>query len=156
MFVKNYSRLSNLRHHRYYLPRIIVILICICSFFQLKYSFIDLVSKNILISVTIPKNVLFNKPILNCSGDPLKQWCENEIDLCNSSLIQYNELFLLTRSVILQPKLATGKRLGGEDIEHVLNQPEKDEYFHFEKEFIKVNGFILFILETNIHFVDSM
>jgi hypothetical protein len=156
MFIRNYSRPSNLRYHRYYLPRIILILICTCLLIELKYSFIDLVSKNILLNVTKPKNVLFNKPILNCSGDPLKQWCENEMDLCNSSLIQYNELFLLTRSVILQPKLATGKRFGGEDIKHVLNQPEKYEYFHFEKEFIKVKIFLLFITEINIHSLDSM
>ena len=50
----------------------------------------------------------------------------------------YDKIFVLTRSVILQPKFAKGKRLGGEDIENVLNQPEQDEYFQFENEFIKV------------------
>jgi hypothetical protein len=156
MFIKNYSIPSNLRYRRYYLSRIILILICICLLIQLKYSFIDFVSNNISISIATRKKNVFMLPILNCSGDPLKQWCENEMKLCNSSLIVYNQLFLVTRSVILQPKFATGKRLGGEDIRHVLNQPEKDEYFHFTKEFIKVKGFSLFILQINIHFVGSM
>jgi hypothetical protein len=88
---------------------------------------------------TLGTDILFTKTILNCSGDPVKQWCENEMNLCNSSLIVYKKLFLVTRSVILQPKLAKGKRLGGEDMRTILNQPEQDEYFHFNKEFIQVN-----------------
>jgi hypothetical protein len=61
------------------------------------------------------------------------------MNLCNACLIVYNKLFAITRSAILQPKLATGKRLGGENIQEVLNQPEQDEYFHFEQNFIQVN-----------------
>jgi hypothetical protein len=157
MINKCYSSLLNLRRRRrYYLLRIISILICIGLFFQIKYNVFYSTSKKSVNNNTSCTNVSFNNPILNCSGDPLKQWCENEMKLCNSNLIVYNKLFLVTRSVILQPKFATGKRLGGEDIELVLNQPEKHEYFYFEKEFVKVKVFLLFITEINIHFVDSM
>jgi len=76
--------------------------------------------------------------ILDCTGDPLTKWCENQIHLCNSSLIIFNKLFVQTNSIILQMKLAKGNRQGGEDLKNVLNQTENNEYFHFEKGFIQV------------------
>ncbi|CAF4776785.1 unnamed protein product, partial [Rotaria sp. Silwood1] len=92
----------------------------------------------LIIDGSLGTSQMFKDSILNCSDDPLKQWCENEVKLCNSSLIIYNKLFAITHSIILQPKLAKGKRLGGENIQDVLNQHEHDEYFQFEKEFIQL------------------
>ncbi len=138
MSVKNHSKVFT-RRCRLYLLRIIVVILCVCLFLQIKYSVFHLSSKKTFENVSIRTNVLFSKPLLNCSGDPLQQWCRNEAELCDSYLIVYNHLFVVTHSAILQPKLAIGKRIGGENIKDVLNQPEQDEYFHFEKDFIKVN-----------------
>ena len=147
MFIKCYSKTSSLRRRRYYLLRMIFILLCIYLFFQIKYNGIYSASNKNLINNTSCTNISFIKPILNCSGDPLQKWCQHEISLCNSSIYVYNKLFLVTRSVILQPELAQGKRVGGEDIQQVLNQREQDEYFHFKKGFLKVrNIFFLRII----------
>ena len=77
--------------------------------------------------------------ILNCTGDPLSTWCATEMKYCNSFLLIYKKLFFLTRSAILQTIHAEGKRVGGEQIQAVLNQAESDEYFHFKKDFLQVN-----------------
>ncbi len=136
------------RRRRRCLLYLLLILLCICLFFQIYCTFNSPSTKHILINVTTLNNISSNKSRLNCSGDPLQQWCENQMHLCNSSLIVYNKLFLVTRSVILQPKFAQGARVGGEDIQQVLNQREQDEYFHFEKGFVKVkNIFFLFIIK---------
>jgi hypothetical protein len=144
MFGKSYSRLS-IRRRRQFLSRIIIIIICVSLFVQIKYNVFHFSFTKILINNMSCGNISFNKPILNCSGDPLTQWCRNELNLCNSCFIVYNNLFPVTRSVILQPEFAKGKRIGGENIQDVLNQPEKDEYFQFEKQFIKVKSFFFFI-----------
>jgi len=105
----------------------------------IKYNIINhSLPNNTFINVCTNDNLLLKKTILNCSGDPLKQWCENEFKLSDPYLIIYKNLFAITRLVILQPEFAKGKRIGGENIQDVLNQPEQDEYFQFEKEFIKV------------------
>ncbi|CAF2362756.1 unnamed protein product [Rotaria sp. Silwood2] len=137
MLVKCYSKLP-IRRCRQYLLHTIFIILCFSLFLNIKYSLINPFSKTISNTVVQNEYLLFNEPILNCSGDPLKQWCENEIKLCNSSLIIYNKLFVITHSIILQAKFANGKRLGGDNIEDVLNQAEPDEYFQFEKEFLKL------------------
>jgi len=139
MFIKNGSRLFTCRRRRYYLLNTIIIILCFSLFLQIKYNIIHSLPNKAFMNSTLCTDILFTKTILNCSGDPVKQWCENEMNLCNSSLIVYKKLFLVTRSVILQPELAKGKRLGGEDMQTILNQPEQDEYFHFDKEFIQVN-----------------
>lgn len=138
MLIKNCSKLFNRRCRRYYLLNIFLFFLFSFLFIQIKHNTNFSLSRTTFINSTSCPDILSNKTILNCSGDPLKQWCENELNLCNSSLIIYKNLFFVTRSVILQTKFATGKRLGGEDIEAVLNQPEQDEYFNFNKEFIKV------------------
>ncbi|CAF1317443.1 unnamed protein product [Rotaria sordida] len=127
------------RRCRQYLFYTIFIILCWYWFLNIQITSINLSFK--ITNKTILQNkslLLFNEPILNCSGDPLEQWCQNQIKLCNSSLIVYNKLFIITHSIILQPEFAKGKRLGGENIQDVLNQPEEDEYFHFQKEFIKL------------------
>ena len=136
MLIKRYSIffIHRLRRYRF---RVVFISLCLCLYFPVKHSF-----TNPLFETTFLDN-LFNTKVLdevklNCSGDPLKQWCANQINFCDSSLIVYNQSFVLTRLVILQANLAKGKRLGGEDIKKVLNQPEKYECFRFENEFIKV------------------
>jgi hypothetical protein len=139
MLAKFYSILSS-RRRRHLLLRIIIIILCACLFFQIKYDVFHSLSKKNLISNISHINLLFDQRVLNCSGDPVKQWCENEVKLCDPYLIVYNRLFVVTHSVILQPEFAKGKRIGGENIQDVLNQDEKDEYFHFEKEFIKVKS----------------
>jgi hypothetical protein len=145
MLIKNYSRISSYRR-RHCLSRIIIIILGVCLFVQIKYNLFFSLPNEIPLNNISCGNLLFSKPILNCSGDPLKTWCENEVKLCDSCLIVYNKLFILTHSVILQPEFAKGKRIGGENIQDVLNQPESDEYFHFEKEFIKVKSSLLFII----------
>jgi hypothetical protein len=144
MLAKTYSALS-LRRRRHYLSRIIIIILCVCLFLPIKYNIFNILSETILINNTSRANLSFNKPILNCSGDPLEKWCQDEMNLCNSCLIVYNNLFAVTRSVILQPEFAKGKRVGGENIQDVLNQTEEDEYFIFYKNFIQVNYCSLFI-----------
>src|SRR5579871_3930100 len=134
MFMKCYSR-SSIRRRRHYLLNIIFLILCFGLFLQLKYNFIHSLSEEIFINNGSCPNILFSETILNCTGEPLKQWCDNEMKLCNSSLIVYNKLFAVTRSVLLQTKFAQGKRLGGENIQDVLHQAERDEYFHFEKGF---------------------
>ncbi|CAF1317380.1 unnamed protein product [Rotaria sordida] len=127
------------RRCRQYLFYTIFIILCWYWFLNIQITSINLSFK--ITNKTILQNkslLLFNEPILNCSGDPLEQWCQNQIKLCNSSLIVYNKLFIITHSIILQPEFAQGKRLGGENIQDVLNQPEEDEYFHFQKEFVKL------------------
>ena len=136
MLIKRYS-IFFIRRHRRYLLRVPFIMLCLCLYIPIKHSFIDPLSRTIFVNNELNTNVLDEKTY-NCSGDPLKQWCANQINLCNSSIIVYNNLFVLTRSVVLQANLTKGKRLGGEDIKNVLNQPEQDEYFQFENEFIKV------------------
>ncbi|CAF1463117.1 unnamed protein product [Rotaria sordida] len=127
------------RRCRQYLFYTIFIILCWYWFLNIQITSINLSFK--ITNKTILQNkslLLFNEPTLNCSGDPLEQWCQNQIKLCNSSLIVYNKLFIITHSIILQPEFAQGKRLGGENIQDVLNQPEENEYFHFQKEFIKL------------------
>lgn len=114
------------RHRRYYY----ISFICFCLLFLINYHFLNHVSSF--------KQILSNQTTLDCTGDPLKNWCENQIHLCNSSLIIFNKLFAKTDSIILQRKFTQGKRQGGEDLNDVLNQTENDEYFQFEKGFIQV------------------
>jgi hypothetical protein len=144
MLAKCYSILSA-RRRRPVLSRIIIIILCACLFFQIKYDvFNPLFNKNLTSNIS-RVNPLFDKTILNCSGDPLKHWCENEVKLCDPYLIVYNHLFFITHSVILQPEFAKGKRIGGENIQDVLNQAEQDEYFHFDKGFIEVKSLLSII-----------
>jgi hypothetical protein len=143
MFIKCQPRYS-IRRRVHYLLQSLILILCFGLFFQLKSHFITFPSDINFNSLTSYPHILFDKTILNCSGDPLKQYCENQVTLCNSSLIIFNKLFAITRSVILQPKLAKGKRLGGENIQEVLNQNENDEYFIFNKGFIQVNLFYHF------------
>jgi hypothetical protein len=138
MSVKSHSRIFT-RRCRLYLLRTIAVILCVCLFLQIKYGVFHLISKKTFENVFIHATVSFSKPILDCSGDPLQQWCRHEVKLCNPYLIVYENLFVVTHSVILQPKLAKGKRIGGENIQEILNQPEQDEYFHFEQNFIQVN-----------------
>jgi hypothetical protein len=115
---------------RCYYYNIIVISICLCLLFLIQYDFSD---------ENLSKNPSPIKPItLDCTDDPLQQWCQNQIHLCNSSLIIFNQLFAKTHSVILQRQFAIGKRQGGEELNNVLNQPENDEYFDFKQDFIQV------------------
>ncbi|CAF0866003.1 unnamed protein product [Adineta steineri] len=139
MFIKRYySKLFRRRSRRSILLKLILITFCFGAFIQINYNALYLLSQNTYGNLTLCTNTTRNKTILNCSGDPLKQWCKNEINLCHSSLSIYNKLFFVTHSVILQTKFAQGKRLGGEDIQTVLNQAERDEYFQFNKEFLKL------------------
>ncbi|CAF0949211.1 unnamed protein product [Rotaria sordida] len=84
------------------------------------------------------------------------QWCQNQIHICNSSVIIFNKLFIKTHSIILQTKFAKGKRNGGKDLNKVLKQNENDEYFHFEKDFIQFSCNILLPIEIlpNSHLSD--
>ena len=128
---------------RRYRPWILyTIILCLCVYIYYQSQSISRGSsdsnKDTLSNVSC-QHVKFHKPQLNCSGDPLKQWCENEVHLCNSSLIIYHKLFTITHSAIVQRQFARGKRLGGEEIQDVLNQPEHDEYFQFQKNFLQVN-----------------
>ncbi|CAF3425584.1 unnamed protein product [Rotaria sp. Silwood1] len=85
------------------------------------------------------KQLLYDQTNFDCFDDPLITWCQNQIHICNSSLIIFNKLFAKTQSIILQRKFAQGKRKGGEDLDKVLNQNENDEYFHFNKSFIQLS-----------------
>lgn len=136
--MKNLPRL-NIRRRRYFLLRIIILLLCICLFLQIKYDIFSTIPGKITVIPDVScANLSFNNPVLNCSGEPLQHWCQNQKRFCNGCFIIYHNLFVLTRSAIIQPKLATGKRIGGEDLEEVWNQPEHDEYFQFERDFIQV------------------
>jgi len=146
MLIKNYLILP-IRRHRHYLLRTIPIIVCICLCFQIKYSFTNhSLPQNTIINISTYENVPLKKTILDCSGDPLKIWCEKEVKLCDPYLVVYNNLFVVVRSAILQPKFAKGKRIGGENIQDVLNQPESDEYFRFEKDFIQVQSSLFLII----------
>ncbi|CAF0931217.1 unnamed protein product [Didymodactylos carnosus] len=65
------------------------------------------------------------------------QWCKNQVNFCSSSVIVYDQLFALTRSVILNSKLVIGSQ-GGEDIQDVLNQSEDVEFYQFKQGFIQI------------------
>ena len=123
-----------------------LIFISFCLLFLIKYDSLKPFSnENVL-----KKNLLLDNPtVFDCSGDPLKQWCEHQTHICDSSLIIFNQLFAKTHSVVLQAKLANGKRHGGENLSDVLNQDERDEYFHFEKEFIKVIYLLILNMTKN-------
>ncbi len=126
------------RRHRYYYYTILIFL-CLYFLFLVNYNFSKNLSNEYLLeNDSLFEEVLLNQPVYDCTGDPLKKWCENQVHLCNSSLIIFNKLFAKTDSIILQTKLAKGTRQGGEDLHNVLNQTENDEYFHFEKGFIQV------------------
>ncbi|CAM4873471.1 unnamed protein product [Rotaria socialis] len=138
MCIRCHSRLTISRRRNYFFHAIFVIL-CISSFLALKKTKTNSSASIHAHTVSTFQNILINKTTLNCVGDPLKKWCENQVQLCNSSLTVYNKLFVLTRAIILQPQYAKGKLIGGEDIQTVLNQPEQNEYFQFEKDFIKLS-----------------
>lgn len=123
------------RRHCYYYY-IILIFFCLFLLFLFNYDFPKIDS-------SFQKFISNPSPLIDCNGDPLKQWCENPIHLCNSSLIIFNKLFAKTHSIILQTKFAQGRRQGGEDLNNVLNQTENDEYFHFEKGFIQVINLLI-------------
>jgi hypothetical protein len=154
MLTKNYSRFS-IRRRRYFISRLLIFILFIGLILQIRYNIFNSLTRKFFINNTTSVNLSFTELTLDCSGDPLQQWCQNQMNLCHTCLIIYNKLFVITRSVILQPKLATGKRIGGENIQDVLNQPEQDEYFHFEKDFIKVN-FYFSIETTNQYHLASM
>ena len=137
LLMKTYSRLT-IRRRRSCLVRFILLCLCIGLLLQIKNYVFKFWSGQISISDTSCTNRSYSKPVLNCSGEPLEKWCQNQQRFCNDCLVIYNNLFVLTRSAVLQPKLAGGKRLGGENVEEVLNQPEQDEYFQFEQDFLKV------------------
>jgi hypothetical protein len=139
MYITSYPK-ALARRCRLYLFRVIVISFCVCLFLQIKYGGFHLISKKSVKSVSIRANLSLIKLILDCTGDPLERWCQNRVELCDPNLIVYDNLFVETKEVILQPKFAKGKRIGGENIQDVLNQPEDTEYFQFEKHFIKVNA----------------
>ncbi|CAF2051359.1 unnamed protein product [Rotaria magnacalcarata] len=138
MYLRCYSIHSISRRRNYFFHAILVIL-CISSFLALKKTKANPSSSIHTHTVSTFQNISTNKTALNCVGDPLKQWCKNQVQLCNSSLTVYNRLFVLTRAITLQPQYAKGKRIGGEDIQTVLNQPEQNEYFQFEKDFIRLS-----------------
>ena len=133
-----------IRRRRYYLFNTIFIIVCCGLFFHIRHSSSNSPSETLHETAPVSENILLNKILLNCSDDLLKQWCKNQVHLCNSSLVVYNQLFVVTRSVILQPILAYGKRLGGEDIKDVMNQTEQIEYFQFDKNFIRVISSIIY------------
>ena len=138
MYFKNYPKAFT-RRCRLYLFRSIVIVVCVGVFLQIKYSAFDFISKKSIENSVVPDKLSPKKLTLDCTGDPLQQWCETQVELCDAHLVVYNKTFVMTKEAILEPKLATGKRTGGENIQDVLNQPEGDEYFHFQKDFLKVN-----------------
>ncbi len=145
MLTKTYSILS-FHERRPYLLCVLIIILCLYLFFQIKHSFTNYsFNKNTITNTFTYQNVSFEKTRLNCFGDPLKKWCQNEKKLCDPYLIVYKHLFVITHSVILQPEFAKGKRIGGENIQDVLNQAEQDEYFHFDKGFIEVKSLLSII-----------
>ena len=127
---------------RCYYYSIIFISVCFCLLFLIQNDFSG---ENLLKNPSPIKQIT-----LDCTDDPLQQWCQNQIHLCNSSLIIFYQLFAKTHSVILQRKFAVGKRQGGEELNDVLNQSENDEYFHFEKDFIQVIYALIPNKKTNI------
>ncbi|UJR25588.1 hypothetical protein I4U23_006932 [Adineta vaga] len=129
---------QNRRRRRTYLLNLFIISLCLCSIFPIKNHINHLSPKKHLSSNASCSEISSMKLILNCSGDPLKTWCKNEMNVCDSSMIIFMKQFFITHSAILQPNYAQGKRLGGEEIQEVLNQAEKDEYFHFEKNFLQL------------------
>ena len=140
MLTKCLSRIF-IRRYRPWILYTIILCLCIYIYYQntvISNISSDSNSEDSLSNVTC-QHVTFNKPELNCSGDPLRQWCDNAVHLCDSSLIIYHKLFIITHSTIVQRQFAQGKRSGGEEIHAVLNQPEQDEYFQFGKNFIQVN-----------------
>ena len=135
--MKNYLVCSICRR-RSFLGRLIVLFIFIGIFIQVQYH---LFNKKPLETNLQQETIEINLPVkgrqLACTGDPLKLWCKNVVDFCNSSLSIYQKLFIVTKSIVLQPKLAIGKRTGGENVQDVLNQAEEDEYFKYEKNFLQ-------------------
>lgn len=138
MFFKCFLRQCFLRRQAYLLNIVLVILFLCIYFHKTSFLLIPSISNETLMSNGSCQPERFDRSRLNCSGEPAKQWCDNEVNVCQSALIIYQNLFAITHSVILKPSLAKGKRLGGENIEEVLNQPESNEYFQFEKDFLQV------------------
>jgi hypothetical protein len=129
------------RRSRYsYVLNIILITTCITLLYQVKFHKIKHdISTTLITNQSLCTNTTITyQTKLNCFGEPAQQWCENMVDACPSALTIFMNLFAITYRVILQPKLAKGKRLGGENIQDVLNQAESDEYFNFDQGFIQV------------------
>ncbi|CAF0862246.1 unnamed protein product [Adineta ricciae] len=126
------------RRRRYFLLNLFVITLCLCAIFPFKYHIFQLSPSKPLPRNSSFSDLLRKEMTLNCTGDPLTTWCAAEMKYCNSSLLIYKNLFFLTRSAILQTIHAEGKRVGGEQIQAVLNQAENDEYFHFKKDFLQI------------------
>jgi len=114
-------------YRRYRLEFYVFLFICLLCFFIFSNKNLSFVQRRI------------NSITFDCTGEPLKFWCQNEIHRCNSSIIVFNKLFVRTNSLVLRIEHLKGKRRGGEDLQQVLNQTEEDEYFHFAKGFIQVN-----------------
>ncbi|CAF0779939.1 unnamed protein product [Didymodactylos carnosus] len=74
---------------------------------------------------------------MTAGGELFSNWCKNQQNFCSSSLIVYDQLFALTRSILINPKLAIGSQ-GGENIQDVLNRAENAEFYQFSKGFIQV------------------
>lgn len=107
-------------------------------FLVFGFGLLFFVNYNFLNSNESYQQIISNQIRLDCTDDPLKYWCEKQVNYCNSSLIIYNQLFARSQSVILQRKFLQGKRQGGEELKNVLNQIESDEYFQYEKGFLQV------------------
>ncbi|XP_078326214.1 uncharacterized protein LOC111124162 [Crassostrea virginica] len=63
---------------------------------------------------------------------PVNTWIKTKMTLCNGNFVGYKNLFAHLRHVQINPSLSFGRK-GGESIEKVIGQPEKQEYLTLRK-----------------------
>ena len=120
---------------------IVLILVCLVVYLSKnsKIKSLELsLSSPVISNRTSCTPIVFDQTRLNCTGDPAKKWCENQSNRCSNALITFNGLFAITHSAVINREMIKGKRLGGEQIQDVLNQFENDEYFQYQSGFLQV------------------
>ena len=70
----------------------------------------------------------------------LNTWIGGVTKLCGGAFEGYANEFAVLHDVVVNPSLATAKRVGGEPIRNVLNQVERDEYFALQFGFFRLDG----------------
>ena len=70
----------------------------------------------------------------------LNTWIGGVTKLCGGAFEGYANEFAVLHDVVVNPSLATSKRVGGEPIHNVLNQVERDEYFALQYGFFNLDG----------------
>ncbi|KAL4221942.1 hypothetical protein ACF0H5_017994 [Mactra antiquata] len=71
---------------------------------------------------------------------------------CHGKFIGYQQNFAMLKDIIVNPKHGSGRH-GGENISHVLNQPEENEYYQFKRGFFNLEcpEVFRYVFNSNSH-----